>query len=156
MKTVLFAILALVTMAAHAVEITCPSMYPNLEVPLAAVPSGHKGSGIIRGARLTNAYVYVGKLHDDPTHDGMIMTPRVIKGGWQEEDNFTPDESKWIVCVYGGGGFDGNAPPLDRTTGPIEWWEQIDPNIVRCVLKVMKIKFPSSNGVAYSATATCK
>jgi hypothetical protein len=156
MKTILLVILWLMTMTAHAVEIKCPAKYSSEAVPFSAVPSGHKGSGIVRGASLSNAYIYVGKLHDDPTGDGLMLVPKVLKGGWLDEVTFTPDETKWIVCVYGGGGADGQAAPLDRTTGPIEWWEQIDPIIENCVLKVMKIKFPRSIHVEYTAIATCK
>jgi hypothetical protein len=154
MKPILLLIAIALTSTAKAEVITCPSAYPSAEMILSAAPSGHTGSGIIRGAPLNNAYVYIGKLHSDPNgFDAMQLIPRVIKGGWETEDNFTREETKWLVCLYGG---DRKGAGLVQTTGPIEWWEQIDPKISHCVLKVMKIKLTYSDAVHLTATATCR
>lgn len=152
MRRVLFAALVLAT-TANAEVIKCPDTYPGKEVALSEVPSGHKGSGLIRGARLSSAYIQIGKLHSDPNgFDAMQLFPKEIKGGWETEDNFTPQETKWLVCVYGG---DKSSVGLIRTTGAIEWWEQIAPKIEHCVLKFMEVKVPHSASL-WTATAVCK
>lgn len=152
MKTLLFTALTLAA-TANAEVIKCPDFYPGKEVTLPEIPSGHKGSGLIRGARLTSAYVYVGKLHSDPNgFEAMQLVPKKIKGGWESVDNFTPDETRWLVCVYGG---DSKSVGLIRATGAIEWWESIDPKIARCELKFMEVKVPHSDSL-WTATAVCK
>jgi len=86
--------------------------------------------------------------------DDQLVGPegRKVKGGWDTEYGFTPQQTKWLVCVYGGTEWSG----MKRIVpGRIEWWEKVDPKITSCILQVREIKFPASLS-DWTATATCK
>jgi hypothetical protein len=155
MKTILlFAALTLLSVA-RATEIQCPGSYPTKEATLSEIPRGHEGSGLIRRAQLSSAYIYIGKLHSDPNgFEAMQLVPKRVKGGWDTEDSFTPQETKWLVCVYGGDGRLSVENP--NVTGSIEWWEKINPNIRHCSLHFREVKMPSRAPSDWTATATCK
>lgn len=154
MRKLLFAAFVLASANANAHVFKCPESYPSKEATLSEIPQGHKGGGLVREARLSNAFIYIGKLHNDPNgFDAMQIVPKKVKGGWDTEDNFTPQDTKWLVCVYGG---DRSSVDHSRTNGMIEWWEQIDPNITHCVLKFREIKQPYRSPSKWTAAATCK
>lgn len=153
-KIPLFAVLMLLAVA-RAAEIQCPSSYPAEEATLSEIPRGHEGGGLIRGAPLSSAYIYIGKLHSDPNgFEAMQLVPKRVKGGWDTEDHFTPQETKWLVCVYGGNARLSVENP--QVAGSIEWWEKINPNVSYCVLRFREVKLPSRAPSDWVATATCK
>jgi hypothetical protein len=155
MKKLLLLTSTLLLTAARAAELKCPDLYPNKDVSLSETPAGHEGSGLVRGAKLSSAYISTGMLHSDPNgFDAMQLVPRRVTGGWDTEDRFTPQETKWLVCVYGGDGRASVENP--RVVGGIEWWEKISPNISYCALHFREVKLPSQAMREWAATATCK
>lgn len=155
MKTTFLIVTLLLLPMARAEEIKCPDSYPANEVALPEIPAGHKGSGLIRGAHLSSAYIYVGKLHSDPNgFDAMQLVPKRVAKGWDSEDYFTPQETKWLVCVYGGDGRTSVDNP--RTTGSIEWWEKIKPAITHCSLHFREVKLPHQTPSDWTAVAACE
>lgn len=156
MKKIALLLASLMLLAtAKAEDLKCPDHYPSRQVSASDVPPGHEGSGLVRGARLSSAYISTGKLHSDPNgFDAMQLTPKRVKGGWDTEDHFTPQETKWLVCVYGGDGRSSIENP--RVAGSIEWWEKISPNINYCALHFREIKLASRGPSDWVATATCK
>jgi hypothetical protein len=155
MKTSLLLLSFLLFSTAQAEEIKCPDYYPKKETTLLEVPAGHEGSGLIRGAKLSSAYIYVGKLHANPNgFDAMQLVPKRVKGGWDTNDYFSAQETKWLVCVYGGDGRLSVENP--RVTGSIEWWEKIGAGIGHCALHFREIKSPSRAPSDWAATATCE
>lgn len=153
MKRLLFAASMLSSMA-HAQEVKCPDFYPEKQITLTEIPSGHKGSGLQRGANLSSAFIYVGELHSDPsTNQPMQEVPNKVKGGWDMSYNFTPKEAdRWLVCVYGG---DRDRVDRPRTYGTTEWWERIDPKLSSCVLKFRETKQAHHATSVWSAAAVC-
>jgi hypothetical protein len=155
MKKLFLLTLTLLQPTAHAVDVKCPDSYPNKEALLSEIPPRHEGSGLVRGAKLSSAYISTGKLHSDPTgFDAMQLVPRRVAGGWDTEDRFTVQENKWLVCVYGGDGRASIENP--RVAGSIEWWEKIGPNISYCALHFRQVKRPFQAPSEWTATATCK
>lgn len=154
MKRLLIAVLVL-SSTAKAQEVKCPEFYPEKEVTLAETPSGHKGIGLIRGANLSSAFMYVGELHSDPSmNQAMQEVPTKVKGGWDMIYNFTPKDTKrWLICVYGG---DRESVDRPRIHGRTEWWEMIDPRKSSCVLRFREIKSPYQAPSSWTATAACK
>lgn len=139
---------------AQASEIKCPGYYPSKETALLEKPAGHEG-GLVRGAKLSSAYIFVGKLHADPSgFEAMQLVPRKVKGGWDTDDSFSPGETKWLVCVYGGDGRLSVQNP--RVAGSIEWWEKIGATISHCKLQFREVKFPAGAPSDWTATATCE
>lgn len=155
MKTLLVLSSCLLFSATHAKEIKCPDSYPTKETTLQEKPAGHEGAGIVRGAKLSSAYISIGKLHADPNgFDAMQLVPKRVQGGWDTDDSFSPRETKWLVCVYGGDGRLSVKNP--RVTGNIEWWEKIEANIGHCSLHFREVKFPAGARSEWTATATCE
>jgi hypothetical protein len=155
MKTRLLLPSILLLSTAYAADLKCPDAYPAHAASLSEVPAGHDGRGLVRGARLSGAYISVGKLFADPGgFEAMRSVPRNVKGGWDTEDRFTPQETKWLVCVYGGDGRASAENP--RVAGNIEWWEKISPNIRYCALHFREVKLPSRAPSEWAATASCK
>jgi len=149
MRTLLFAALVLCASVKGEV-IKCPERYPSKDVLLPEIPSGHQSSARLIPARLSLAYMYFGDLYGEQYLEG--PGSRKVKDGWDTEYNFTPQETKWLVCVYGGTEWSG----LDRISGgSIERWEKLDPKIISCVLKVRETKIGASLS-DWTATASCK
>lgn len=139
----------------QAADLKCPDYYPDAATTLTAIPAGREGSGIVRGAKLSSAYLTTGDLHKDPNgFDAMQLVPTKVKGGWDTETRFTPNEANWLVCLYGGDGRSSIANP--QSAGRIEWWEKINPSIHDCALHFREVKLPSSTSSDWTATATCK
>ncbi|WP_198120044.1 STY0301 family protein [Massilia rhizosphaerae] len=151
----IFAALLLANALARADDLKCPDTYPDSPISLPA-SSGQIGSGVVRRAIFSNAYLYAGKLHGDAFgFDAMVGTAKTkrVKGGWDTEYTFTPSETKWLVCAYGGNELFSVKP---RRQGPIELWEQIAPDVTQCVLQVREIKQPYRLPGEWSAAAICK
>lgn len=140
---------------ANAQEVKCPEFYPEKEVALKEIPAGHKGSGLLRGANLSSAFMYVGELHSDPSmNQTMQEVPTKVSGGWDMGYNFTPkDANRWLVCVYGG---DRESADRPRTYGRTEWWEKVDATISFCLLKFRETRQPHHSPSLWSATAVCR
>jgi len=155
MKTALLLSSLLLLSTAQADDLRCPDAYPSKEVTTSYIPPGHEGSGLLRGAKLSSAYISTGELHSDPTgFNAMQLIPKKVKGGWDTEDHFTPQESKWLVCVYGGDGRTSVENP--RVAGSIEWWEKIGSNVTECELHFRELKRAFRAPSDWTATATCK
>lgn len=154
MKPCLGPALLALAVSAHAENIECPDVYPAQQVVLKETPPGHKGTGIVRGAPLTSAYIYTGKLHSNPQgFDAMQLVPQRVKGGWDSEHFFRAEDTHWLVCVYGGDKYSVAQP---RTLGILEWWEPIDPQFKQCELQFREIKHRYQAPSDWSATAVCK
>lgn len=142
MKSLLLVALVL-TSTARAEVVECPARYPAKDVTLAG------SSGRVQPARLSFAYVHIGALHSEQLLQG--PEGKKVKGGWDTAYDFTPDESKWLVCTYGGTEWSG----LDRISpGTIQWWGTIAPQATSCLLKIRETKFRSSLS-DWSAAASC-
>lgn len=143
MKSFLLTALVL-TSAAHAEVIECPPRYPDKDVTLP------EGSGRVQPARLSFAYMHVGELHSEQTLQG--PEAKKVNGGWDTVYGFKPNESKWLVCTYGGTEWSG----LDRISpGTIQWWGKLTQQTTLCLLKVRETKFRGSLS-DWAAAATCK
>lgn len=144
MKTLLFAAVALSCAAANAQVIPCPQFYPTKEVTLSEIPSGgHKGIGRLRGAKLSSASMSFDMPYGNVELQGDI---REVKDGRDIRYGFDPGQTKWLICVYGGG---------ERIGGTIEWREKVDPKVTSCELKIREVKV-SHAASDWTATATCK
>ena len=147
-------LLLLVSAAASADELYCPDVYPDKPISLPR-PSGQAGAGLVKTAGFSNAYLYAGKLHADAFgFDAQVgRTERKrVKGGWNTTYNFTPSETKWLVCAYGGN-------ELSRHTdrqGPIEWWQPISLASTRCTLQFREVKRPYNLPSSWRASAVCR
>ncbi|HEV7816121.1 MAG TPA: STY0301 family protein [Janthinobacterium sp.] len=102
--TLLLAVVALSCAAANAQQFKCPEFYPDKEATLSEIPLAHQGGGLVRGASLSNAFFYIGALHGKSGGFDSLVGPedKKVKGGWDTEYDFTPQETRWLVCVYGG------------------------------------------------------
>jgi hypothetical protein len=155
MSKIFFVSWLLVLSTAQAEEIRCPDRYPSNEATLSEVPAGHQGSGLVRGAKLSSAYIHVGQLHADPNgFEAMQLVPKRVKGGWDTDDAFSPGETKWLVCVYGGDGRLSVDNP--RVTGSVEWWERIGTNVSQCALHFREVKRTNRAPSDWTAAAACK
>ncbi|HEV7817331.1 MAG TPA: STY0301 family protein [Janthinobacterium sp.] len=153
MKKVLFAALfaALVLAStANAEVIECPKLFPSKDITLSEVPLGHKGNARVQRAHLSLAYMYVGELYGEQYLVGPDV--RNSKGGMDIEHGFRPEDTKWLVCRYGGNEWSRSEQGV---SGTIEWWEKLDPKITSCVLKIREIKVPHTTS-DWTATTTCK
>jgi len=130
--------------------IECPKHLSAKEVTLSEVPSGQKGRVRLRPVSLSYAYVQIGELYslqvDAPPGS------KKVKGGWDTAYRFTPEETKWLVCVYGGNEWN---PGKQMIAGIVEWWGSVDQKATSCMLQVREIK-ERSLPAFYTATATCK
>lgn len=143
MKSLLLAALVL-TPAAQAEMIECPAQYPAKETTLAG------STGRVQPARLSFAYMHIGKLHSEQLLQG--PEGKKVKGGWDTAYDFMPNDSKWLVCTYGGTEWSG----LDSISpGPVQWWGKVKPQTASCLLKVRETKLRGSLS-NWSATAVCK
>jgi hypothetical protein len=150
----IFAVLLLVNAAASAGELKCPDSYPDSPISLPKSP-GQGGAGVVRRAAFSDAYLYAGKLHADAFgFDAMVGTAQTkrVKGGWDTEYTFTPSETKWLVCAYGGNELFQVKP---RRQGAIELWEQIPPGVTRCVLQIREVKQPYKLPSEWTASTIC-
>lgn len=153
MRTML-ALLWLASAAAIADELYCPDAYPDKPISLPR-PSGQAGTGLVKTAGFSNAYFYAGKLHADASgFDAQVGTSerKRVKGGWDTTYTFTPSETKWLVCAYGGNEL---ARKTDRQ-GPIEWWLPVSPASTRCILQVREVRTYDSLPVSWRASAVCR
>jgi hypothetical protein len=148
MRAFLIAVLVL-SVTANAQEVKCPESYPNGDIPL-AMPSGQQGSARLQPAFLSMAYMYVGEQYGQQ----YLVGPDVAnsKGGMDVPHGFRPEDSKWLVCVYGGSEWERSKP---RLMGKVELWEKLDQKITSCILKLRKVK-ASYSPSAWTATAVCK
>jgi hypothetical protein len=155
MKALLVALVLFWCDSACGEEYKCPDFYPASEAALSSAIEGHRGSGLVRGAPLFGAQIYRGKLHSNPNGFEAMQkkSPKRVKGGWDEENNFMVGETKWLVCLYGGGKPDLRNP---AAVSSIEWWEQIDPYISHCVLQFREIKAPYHAESRWFASALCR
>ncbi|TFW27959.1 STY0301 family protein [Massilia horti] len=130
--------------AVNAQEVECPKFFPAEVITLGGKLSGHAASARLTSANLSFAYMFSGQLYAEQT-----MVPpgdEKVKGGWNTEFYFTPEEKHWLVCRYGGSKWgDGN----------IERWEQLGQKITSCMLKVREFRHPHTP-TDWSATAICK
>jgi hypothetical protein len=151
----MFAVLLLMSAAAGAHEVRCPETYPSNQMKLPTSSPGQTGSGVVRAGILSDAYIYIGELHAQVGgFDSMVgPAPKRVKGGEDIEYSFSPSESKWLVCAYGGNELSKAKP---RRQGRIEWWEPIAPRSTSCVLQVREAKQPYQLPSTWSAVATCK
>lgn len=155
MKATLSLLSFTLSVAAQAETFQCPEYYPAKPVVLSDAPAGHRGSGLIRGAKLSSAYISTDTLHSDPSgFNAMQLTPQKVKGGWDTEDHFQPGDNKWLVCVYGGDGRSSMDNP--RAGASIEWWEKLSPNLSYCALHFREVKSLSRAPSDWIATAICK
>ena len=149
MKGLLFAALVL-TSTANAEVIECPKILPTEDTTLSEVPFGHNGSMRVQRSHLSFAYMYVGKIYGEQYMVGADV--KNSKGGMDIEYGFRPENTKWLVCRYGG---DEWSHSTNGVVGTIEWWERLDPKITACVLKVRAVKVPHLTS-GWTAAATCK
>lgn len=151
----IFAIFLLVSAAASADDLKCPDTYPDSPISLPK-SSGQAGAGVVRRATFSNAYLYAGKLHGDASgFDAIVGTAQTkrVKGGWDTEYTFTPSETKWLVCAYGGNELFSVKP---RRQGAIELWQPIAADVTRCVLQVREVKQPYQLPSDWTASAACR
>jgi hypothetical protein len=96
------------------------------------------------------AYVYVGEVYGQQ----YLVGPDVAnsKDGMDIPHSFRPEDSKWLVCVYGGSEWERSKPHL---TGKVELWEKLDQKITSCILRLRKVK-ASYYPTAWTATAACQ
>ena len=150
-----FAMFFLVSACASADELRCPDAYPANPVSLPASP-GETGTGVVRRATLSNAYLYAGKLHGDAFgFEATVGTAETkhVDGGSDTEYRFAPSETKWLVCAYGGNELFGAKP---RRQGAIELWEAIAPGATRCALHIREVKQPYRLPSDWTASAVCR
>lgn len=152
---IMFAVLLLASAAASADEIRCPDEYPGKQMSLPASAPGQAGSGVVRSGILSDAYIYIGKLHGEVGgFDSLVgPAPERVKNGWDTKYLFTAADTKWLVCAYGGNELSKAKP---RVQGRIELWEPIGPHLTRCVLQVRETKQPYQLPSTWSAVASCK
>lgn len=150
----MFAVLLLGYGAVGAHELKCPASYPSNPISLPERPPGQAGVGEVRGGSLSDAYIYAGELHGRAYGFDAVTGPEPIrvKNGWNTEYTFTPSETKWLVCAYGGNELSRAKP---RVQGKIEWWEPIAPRVTRCVLQVRELKQPYKVPSNWVASAVC-
>jgi len=142
MRTLLFAALLLFS-TAHAEVITCPERFPTKDMALSDNPAGRHGLARLKPARLSNAYMISGELYSE---EQFVPDITKVEGGRDVRYSFTPDDTNWLVCEYGGG---------ERVGGSIQLWEKINPKISGCELKIREIKVPHTAS-DWSAAAACK
>lgn len=142
MKSFLLAALVL-TFPAYAEVIECPARFPAKDINLEG------GSGRVQPARLSFAYMHIGKLHGEQLLQG--PEGKKVKGGWDTAYDFGPNDSKWLVCLYGGTEWSGLR---QISPGTIQWWGKVKPRTTSCLLKVRETKFRGSLS-DWTATATC-
>jgi len=149
MKIQLLAALAL-SSTSSAQVIECPEYLPSKQVQLSDAASARKASARVLPSRLSFAGIQVSELYGDPVE--VPPGSKKVKGGWETEYRFTPEETKWLVCAYGGNEWD---PGKKMIGGKVEWWGKVDQKSTSCVLKVREAKewpYPTR----WTATATCK
>jgi hypothetical protein len=154
MKT-MFAVLLLLNANTSAEELWCPNSYPDKPISLPGSPA-QAGAGLVRTGTFSNAYLYAGKLHSDPSgFEAMVGTAqrRRVKGGWDTEYKFASTDTKWLVCTYGGNEL-GQAKA--GMQGRIEWWAPIPAGATRCVLRIREVKQPYRLPGDWTAAAVCR
>jgi hypothetical protein len=151
----IFAVLLLLNGNASSEELSCPNSYPDNPIGLPRSP-GQTGAGLVRTGAFSNAYLYAGKLHSDPSgFEAMVGTAqrKRVKGGWDTEYRFAPSETKWLVCAYGGNELQNAKASMQ---GRIELWEPIPAGAIRCVLRIREVKQPYQLPSAWTASAACR
>lgn len=155
MKAILLFSQLLFATSVQAAELSCPNSYPAKEVTLPETVAGHSANGLTRPARLSSAYIHTGELHSDPSgFAAMRLVPTKVKGGWDTEDHFTAQDTKWLVCLYGGDGRSSATNP--QAGGNVERWEKIDDGISYCVLHFREVKLPYNASSNWTANAICR
>jgi hypothetical protein len=157
MRTLLLTALLLAS-AGNAEVIKCPDAYPDKQITLPEVLAGHKGSGLLRGANLSTAFIdTTHELHSYPYggFDAMVVVGKKVKGGEDIETNFTTQDTKrWLICVYGGNEL-GHGNGLS-VTGSTEWWEKLDAKYTNCVLQIREVKQQTRSPSHWTAAAVCR
>ncbi len=108
------------------------------------------GSGRVQPARLSFADIHIGELHGKQLLQS--PQPKKTRGGWDIEYDFTPTETKWLVCTYGGTEWSG----LDRISpGAIQWWGKLPPQATHCLLRIRETKFHATLS-DWTASTVCE
>jgi hypothetical protein len=142
MKSPLLTLLFIASIT-RAEVIECPARYPASDLNLAG------GAGRVQPARLSFAYMHIGELHSEQLLQGPER--RKVKGGWDTDYDFPADETKWLVCSYGGTEWSG----LERISpGTVQWWGKVAPQSTVCRLQVREKKMKGSLS-DWSVAATC-
>lgn len=143
MKILMCAALVLSSIA-NAQPIECPKLFPAKDTALPELAPGNVGKVRVRQAHLSFAYMYFGDLFGEQTLVG--PEAKKVKGGWDSEYGFSPQDTNWLICRYGGSSWG---------SGDIELWQKVPPNVTSCVLKVRQVSEPHSPA-GWTAKAICK